>query len=141
MVPSLREWLTRKQQETRAGRAELKLVERTNLWTAKPENRYLPSLAEWFSIRTLTDRKHWTTPQQTLMQRATRVHGSRMALACAASFLLLLGGLWTKSRIDEGQARTRSSGLVAALLSAETRDVPKLVTELAPYRQWAGPDL
>jgi serine/threonine protein kinase/formylglycine-generating enzyme required for sulfatase activity len=137
MVPSLREWLTRKQQETRAGRAELKLAERTNLWTAKPENRYLPSLAEWFSIRTLTDRKRWTTPQQSLMQRATRVHSSRIAMGLAASVLLLVGGLWTKSRVDEEQARTR----VAALLSAETRDVPRLVNDLTPYRQWADPEL
>lgn len=137
MVPALREWLTRKQQETRAGRAELKLAERTNLWTAKPENRYLPSLVEWFNIRTLTDRKRWTTSQQSLMQRATRVHGSRIAIGLAASVLLLVGGLWTKARVDEEQARTR----VAALLSAETRDVPKLVTDLNPYRQWADPEL
>ena len=77
MVPALREWLTRKQQETRAGRGELKLAERTNLWTAKPENRYLPSLAEWGAIRTLTDRAKWTTPQRTMMRRAERVHGLR----------------------------------------------------------------
>jgi serine/threonine protein kinase/formylglycine-generating enzyme required for sulfatase activity len=141
MVPSLREWLTRKQQETRVGRAELKLAERTNLWTAKPENRYLPSLVEWFSIRTLTDRKRWTSPQQSLMQRATRVHGSRIAMGLAASVLLLVGGLWTKARVDEEQARTSAHGLVAALLSAETRDVSKLVTELTPYRQWADPEL
>lgn len=141
LVPSLRDWLTRKQQETGAGHAELKLAERTNLCTAKPENRYLPSLVEWLSIRRLTDRKKWTTPQQSLMQRATRVHGSRLAFGLAASVLLLVSGLWTKSRIDEGQARTRASGLVAALLSAETRDVPKLVADLTPYRQWADPEL
>ena len=42
LVPSLREWLTRKQRETRRGRAELRLVERSSLWNAKPENRHLP---------------------------------------------------------------------------------------------------
>ncbi len=77
MVPSLRDWLTRKQQETRAGRAELKLAERANFWTAKPENRHLPSLTEWFSIRSLTDRAKWTPPQRTMMRRAERVHGLR----------------------------------------------------------------
>ena len=35
LVPSLREWLTRKQKETRRGRAELKLAERTALWNVK----------------------------------------------------------------------------------------------------------
>src|SRR5262249_28079775 len=35
LVPSLRQWLTRKQQETRRGRAELCLAERAALWEAK----------------------------------------------------------------------------------------------------------
>ena len=43
LVPSIREWLTRKQKETRRGRAELRLVDRSSLWNAKPENRHLPS--------------------------------------------------------------------------------------------------
>ena len=55
LVPSLREWLTRKQRETRRGRAELKLAERSSLWRAKPESRHLPSLGEWLRIRSLTD--------------------------------------------------------------------------------------
>ena len=44
LVHSLRDWLTRKQRETRRGRAELRLAERTALWNAKPENRHLPSV-------------------------------------------------------------------------------------------------
>ena len=43
LVPSLREWLTRKQKETRRGRAELRLAERAAVWNAKPENRQLPA--------------------------------------------------------------------------------------------------
>ena len=57
LVHSLREWLTRKQKETRRGRAELKLAERSGLWNAKPENRHLPTLWEWLGIRTLTHRQ------------------------------------------------------------------------------------
>ena len=38
LVPSLREWLTRKQKETRRGRAELRLVERSSpLWRTGPK--------------------------------------------------------------------------------------------------------
>ena len=46
LVPSLRDWLTRKQRETRRGRAELRLAERAfvSSGTARPENRYLPSV-------------------------------------------------------------------------------------------------
>ena len=47
LVHSLRDWLTRKQRETRRGRAELKLAERAAIWESKPENRNLPSLLEW----------------------------------------------------------------------------------------------
>src|ERR1019366_6845048 len=42
LVPSLREWLTRKQKETRRGRAELLLADRAAVWNARPENRQLP---------------------------------------------------------------------------------------------------
>jgi hypothetical protein len=51
LVPSLRVWLTRKQKETRRGRAELRLAERSALWNSKPENRHLPSFWEWANIQ------------------------------------------------------------------------------------------
>ena len=48
LVHSLRDWLTRKQKETRRGRAELLLADRAAVWNARPENRQLPSLLQWF---------------------------------------------------------------------------------------------
>ena len=77
LVHSLRDWLTRKQRETRRGRAELRLAERSALWNAKPENRHLPSALEWANIRLLTKKKDWTEPQRKMMKRAGRVHGVR----------------------------------------------------------------
>ena len=59
LVHSLRDWLTRKQRETRRGRAELRLAERSALWSSKRENRYLPSLMEWATIRLLTKQRDW----------------------------------------------------------------------------------
>ena len=47
LVHSLRDWLTRKQKETRRGRAELLLADRAAVWNARPENRQLPSLWQW----------------------------------------------------------------------------------------------
>ena len=64
LVHSLRDWLTRKQRETRRGRAELRLAERSSLWNAKPENRHLPSVLEWANIRLLTKKKDWTESQR-----------------------------------------------------------------------------
>lgn len=91
LVPSLREWLTRKQNETRRGRAELKLAERSAFWNAKPENRQLPSLLEWFRMRTLTDAKHWTLPQRTMMRKAARVHLLRWGGGLAMCLIVGLG--------------------------------------------------
>jgi hypothetical protein len=89
LVHSLRDWLTRKQWETRRGRAELRLAERAALWHNKPENRQLPSWWEWFAIRLLTRRHDWTPPQRRLMGRAGRYHALRGVLL---GFLLALGG-------------------------------------------------
>ena len=60
LVPSLRDWLTRKQKETRKGRAELLLADRAAVWNARPENRQLPSLLQWLQIKWLTQKKNWT---------------------------------------------------------------------------------
>ena len=60
LVHALRDWLTRKQRETRRGRAELLLAERASLWNNKPEDRYLPSFREWANIRLLTEPKGWS---------------------------------------------------------------------------------
>ena len=53
LVPSIREWLTRKQKASRRGRAELCLVERSAIWSAKPEARHLPGPLETLRIAAL----------------------------------------------------------------------------------------
>ena len=75
LVPSLRDWLTRKQKETRRGRAELLLADRAVVWNSRPENRQLPSLLQWVSIRVLTGKHNWTPPQQKMMRRAAALPG------------------------------------------------------------------
>src|SRR5437667_9023381 len=74
LVPSLRGWLRRKQKETRRGRAELLLADRAAVWNARPENRQLPSLAQWLQIKGLTAKKSWTPPQRKMMAKAGHVH-------------------------------------------------------------------
>src|SRR5262249_21281976 len=64
LVPSLREWLTRRQKETRRGRAELLLADRAAVWNARPENCQLPSLWQWSQICLLTRKRTWTPPQR-----------------------------------------------------------------------------
>ena len=134
LVPSIREWLTRKQKETRRGRAELLLVDRSSLWNAKPENRHLPSLLEWTNIVRLTKQKDWTEPQRKMMRRAGRVHGLRGLGLAVLIALVSWGGM-------EGYCRLRASALVESLQSCVTSDVPAIVKELSGYRRWADPKL
>ena len=88
LVPALRSWLTRKQKETRRGRAELKLADASATWNSKPKNRFLPSWWEHVGIRLFTDKKKWTEPQRKMMAKAGRTHGLRasgiLLLLCAA---------------------------------------------------------
>ena len=74
LVPSLRDWLTRKQRESKKGLAELKLAERAAVWNVKKENKQLPTLIEYLQIKYRTDRKRWTEPEQSLMRIASSVH-------------------------------------------------------------------
>jgi serine/threonine protein kinase/formylglycine-generating enzyme required for sulfatase activity len=131
LVPSLREWLTRKQRETRRGRAELRLAERSATWNARPENRQLPSVVEWANIRSLTGRKDWNEPQRRMMKRAGWFHGIR------ASGLALLIGLATWGGI-EGYGILRAAALVDSLKPASTTDVPPIIEQLEQYRRWAA---
>jgi serine/threonine protein kinase/formylglycine-generating enzyme required for sulfatase activity len=130
LVHSLRDWLTRKQRETRRGRAELRLAERATLWSARPENRHLPSPLEWANIRLLTRRRDWTAQERRMMRRAERVHGLRSLAALLLVGLLTWGGI-------EGYGNLQAAALVESLRTAATPDVPRIVKQIAPYRRWA----
>ena len=132
LVPSLRDWLTRKQKETRRGRAELLLADRAVVWNGRPENRQLPSLSQWLRIRWLTQKKNWTPPQRKMMRKASRYHAMRGFMATA--FLIVLGFVgW------EGYGRLMAHTLRDRLLEAGTPDVPGIVKDMAPYRRWLDP--
>ncbi len=128
-VPSLREWLTRKQKETRRGRAELLLAERAAMWNAHPNSRSLPSFLEWLIILLFTTRPFRThgRENQNLLRAAARYYVSRMLLAVVVGGLFVWGARWQTNR-------SRARGLVDSLEIARTQDVPTIVTELTPLR-------
>ena len=134
LVHSLRDWLTRKQRETRRGRAELLLEERTALWIAKPEDRRLPSLPEWARIRLLTKPKEWTEPRRRMMKRAGRMHGLRMLGLTA----LVVGVAFAGVTIRRASI---ASALVPRLLAAEIAQVPQSIEAMRDYRDWTDPEL
>jgi hypothetical protein len=73
LVPSLREWLTRKQKETARGRAELLLAERANLWQSRPDWVRPLSAMEWLTIRLYTRRTKWSKAERGLMNRSSPI--------------------------------------------------------------------
>ena len=141
LVHSLSGWLTRKQGETRQGRAELRLAERSSLWNAKPENRHLPSALEWAHIRLLTKSRDWTAPQSMMMQKADRAHGLRGLGMVAVLGTLLAGAFYVRERVAESNRATIATGLVDQLLKADTAQVPGIVDSMKDYRRWVDPAL
>ena len=134
LVPSLREWLTRKLKETRRGRAQLRLTERSALWNAKPERRHLPSIWEYLNILLLTERKKWTGKHSVMMHKASRFHLTRAALV--ALVLAALG--WIGFEVS---GRMRTSALIARLKDAKEDAVLQVIDDLKEYDRWSIPDL
>jgi hypothetical protein len=129
LVPAVREWLLSKQKETRRGRAEIRLAERTALWDAKREPRQLPSFGEWLGIRLFTRKERWNEHETRLMQAAA---GRLGRLALVWSLVLIVGVAVALG----GYARVRASALLDRLYEAEIARVPTIVREMAPFRRW-----
>jgi len=130
LVPSLREWLTHKQRETRRGRAELRLAERAAFWNAKPENRHLPSAWEYLAIVGLTSRRNWTEPQRRMMKKAACVRGVRCFVAFVLILALFAGIVVTRNHVEESRNRAKVSGLIEQLFVADMAAVPGIVASL-----------
>jgi hypothetical protein len=143
VVPALREWLARELRKTRRGRARLLLAERAALWSARPENRFLPSAWEWCRIRTLTPPKDWSGPQRRMMRAAGRFHGLRTLGLLVVAAGLVFAGLAVRGRVIEDQQKAHAVELVERLLRVDTPAVPAIVTAMHDerYRRWADRDL
>jgi serine/threonine protein kinase/formylglycine-generating enzyme required for sulfatase activity len=139
LVPSLREWLTRKQRETRLGRAEQRLAERASLWQVKREARQLPSLTEWVGIRLLTASPTWTEPERKMMRVAARKHLARVAYGALLASLLVGIVLSVLHWAAEDRHASRAHDLVRGLFDAHLAATPAIITDLAAYRRWADP--
>ena len=140
LVPSLRDWLTRKQKETRRGRAELLLADRAAVWNARPENRQLPSLWQWLQYPVVDG-------EEELDAAATEDDGARQPVSCGAGVGWLascwpwstFAGLTIRDQVEEKQKATHAAGLVQAVLNADTAQVPDIVGKWPSIDQWTDP--
>jgi hypothetical protein len=105
LVPSIREWLTRKQKETATGRAEIKLADRTALHTSRREQRYRPASG--------TGSKSRTHSPQTLDTRRSRRHARRHTAAHSSGL-----------RRGHSPADRRTAAAVPLLSPKHSKDSP-----------------
>ncbi|MEW6302884.1 MAG: protein kinase [Verrucomicrobiota bacterium] len=139
LVPSLREWMTQKQRQTRQGRAELRLAELATVWNARPEPRNLPALTEYLGFLVLVPAKKWKPSEVSLMRQAGRRHGWHAAIGAALLLVVSLIGVRLADYLVEERNATYTQGLIEALLNAETAQVPSVLADLQPYQKWAEP--
>ena len=136
LVPSITEWVSRKKKETRQGRAELLLEERTKSWNAHPSTRTLPSLSEWLRILVLAsprNRDHLHL-ERSMMRQAGKYHIIRLVLLMTV--VAVVSGWIYHSRMQ-----TRAFAVVESLQSAATEDVPELLDQIDEVRDWVAPVL
>jgi hypothetical protein len=97
LVPSIREWLTRKQRETRRGRAEQLLEDLTNVWkkrdAVRPEDAYLPELDETVELLTQIDPSTLTGDRLTFLVLSARRFG------------IILAGMMPSARFSLNEAK------------------------------------
>ncbi len=130
LVPSLRKWLTRRQRETRQGRAALLLEDRVALWSARPERRFLPTFLEWLQIMALVRPQDRTSEQARMMSTASRLHIKRILLAAAVVLVLAVSASAVLARIGQERQVAAANSLADRLLVAGMDHVPALVKEL-----------
>jgi serine/threonine protein kinase len=133
LVHSLRDWLTRKQRQTRRGRAEILLATAAQSWGANPRRQSLPSLTEWLSILFLTRRDKWSTLERRMVQAAARNHRARLVFAL---FVLALSCL-----LPFFGAQYIRASLLAHEYGLRLGDDPQMIDEMTPLRFWIDPML
>lgn len=135
LVPALRQWLSRKQRETRQGRMELLLAERVSLWSVKQDSRQLPGWWEWLNILLWTRSSNRTPPQRRMLRAATRRH------VLHAGVLVLVAALlgWILAEVYRGPVK--ADHYVESLATADIDGVEKIIDELDTCRPWADPKL
>ena len=133
LVPSLQEWLTRKQKETRRGRAELILADLDSIWSRNPTNRSLPSFPEWLNILLFAGARS-RRESRPILAASARYYGGR-AIVCGCLFIL---GLWGAMQSVQ---MTRAISLVESLPTTQCQGIPKLIEALKPYQKIVNPRL
>lgn len=134
LVTAIRGWLNQSRRRTLRGRAELRLAEYADAYAVRPETRQLPSWWEWLSVLVLTTPRRWRLAEKTMMLHATRRHALISSLVVGAA---VLSGIFVYDRM----AAVHADGLVEAVATSDSHDLPQAVERLREYRRWTEPRL
>ena len=134
LVPSLRKWLTQKQKETRRGRAELRLAERTALWNSRPQNQQLPAWWEYLNIGIWTRRSEWTESELRMIKAARKYYWTRVLLVMIGMVAIAIG-------LREINGQATANRLVDQLMTANEDMLNSVIRQLRPSLRWARPKL
>ncbi len=134
LVPAVRQWLEMHQQLTMRGRAALLLVDRAELWKARPDKRHLPTWVEWIYFHLLTKRSHRDSSQQKMLEAATRKHLVGTVVTVCLLALGAWGAYWWSGL-------NRAVALADQLQVASTPEVPQIVQQIRQTKQWSLPEL
>jgi eukaryotic-like serine/threonine-protein kinase len=126
LVPALRNWITRKQNQTLSGRAELQLYTITAHWCDRPQSRRLPSFVEWLKILIFTRPGTWSTSARRMMKRATRHFISR---SLAILFIVGAAGF----AVATVRSRDRAHNSLQTARTADFARLPELLDDLSTH--------
>lgn len=132
LVPSIREWLTRKQRESWQGRCRLCLEERSALWNSRPEPKQLPTAWETVQITMARRGGGWSNPQARMMLHAQRLHGRRLLSMGFLLFASVAAGWFWKVQVQSASLLRAVEVQVDGLLGAQISRVPLMLEELKP---------
>ena len=88
LIPSLREWVARKELGTYRGRVYAQLADQAKYWSSKRAKQFLPNWFEWIKFLIFAPRKNWSVEQKEFMSHATR----RQLINTLAGFCVLAVG-------------------------------------------------
>jgi serine/threonine protein kinase/formylglycine-generating enzyme required for sulfatase activity len=134
LVPSLRQWLSRKQRETRRGRAELQLATIAAFWCDRPEPRRLPSLLEWLKILRFTRPRTWSADERRMMKAATW----RFLIRVVAAIALIGAVAYAAVSIRN---RERAHNALETALRSDFAHLPRLLADLSDRSAFLRPTL
>ncbi len=133
LVHVVRRWITQSQRETRRGRAELRLEDRTREWQSRRTNRYLPTWWGYANIRLFTRKSKWNATQREMMRKARNFHAVRWGGGLLA---VLLVALSVQSLLRSSDLRHQSEQAEIAtttLLNSSGSYVPRAIDDLAKF--------